>query len=1061
MQQDPASKSEASAQPVGRNRHGGGLASWAIEHPVGVIMITLAILVLGEFTYNRLPVDLLPSIVNPEIRVRIIDPGVPAQIMEDRVTRQLEEQLAITENVIGVLSTSSEGRSQTNLLFQYGTDIDVALRDASTRLDRAKRFLPDSIDPPIIYKRDPSQRPVVELVVASDARSAVELRTWVDDVLAKWFLTLPGVAAAEVGGGLIREIQVLPDQRRLAGLGLTVDDVVKALSKENKEEPTGRVTVSNRELVSRAAARFRKVEDIAHIPIVTPDGSITRLGEIAQVQDTHEDERLRIRLNGVQGVKVSIQKQPNANTVTVAEAVQDHLHYLRSQRILPDDVEILTTLDQSTYVRNALNSTVLAAMSGAVLAMTVVWLFLGNIRRTLVIGSAIPIAITVTFLLMDLGGLSLNIMTLGGLAVGIGMLVDNTIVMLENVYRHQRLGERSFVAGKNAAIEVNSAIVASTSTNLAAIIPFLFIGGLVGLLFRELIFTITSAILASMIVALTLVPALATRIPAHEPSRFRRGIDFIVEQIQHRCARWVTALLERRSLKYLLVTLFVAGFYLSLAPLLSEEQEFLPQLDDGQINIRLLADPGSSLDQTDAITKKIEAIIQSMPHVKTVFTSAGGFVFGRSQFDAGNRSRIDVQLVPVSERTLSSNDWISEFNKRIKKQQIVGAKIRASIIGLRGIPLGHGDDAITLRIQGASQEVLDKLGDQLVEKLGSVEGIRNITHSSEGVQQELSIDIDRDRAAALGLTAEDISRAVRIAITGINATDFIQGDRSYNVRVRLPKIDLSNIQELNSILLSQANAEDNATAIYLGDVASIDLVEAESRLYRDNQSRVVNITASLAGDLSYGVVLEQINRVLDEMPVPSGYSIYDAGITKTLQEGNNLAFRLLMLAVFLVLVVMAVQYESIRNPIVILFGIPFAIIGVAMGMWATDIIVSMPVRLGIIMLAGMVVNNAIILVEYIELERARGIALNEAISTAVKLRIRPILMTTITTVVGLLPLAFALGEGSEMLQPLAITIIYGLSFSMLVSLFLIPIFYQISARLGLSLSSTFRTRRGR
>jgi len=514
---------------------GGGLATWSLGHPIGVVMITLAVMVLGLFALQRLNIDLLPHIIYPDIRVRILNPGVPATIMEDEVTRQLEEQLAITEDAIYVESQTSEGRSAVTLSFEYGKDIDIALRDASTRLDRAKRFLPDSIEPPVIYKRDPSQIPVAEYVISSPLRDPVELRSWVDYSLGKWLLNIKGVAAAEVGGGLVREIHILADQNRLAGLGLDILDIAAGLKSANKETPAGRLIMDDTEISGRTAGRFRSLEEIINLPIPVESGQghsrLLHLNEVAQVIDGAEEERLRVRLNGMPGIKLSVQKQPRANTVAVVDRVNAKLAELERSGLIPEDIEIHQVGNQALYVRRALDNAVAAAVSGAVLAMIVVYIFLGSLRRTLIIGSAIPIAILVTFILMATSGLTLNIMTLGGLALGIGMLVDSTIVMLENIYRHQRMGEDRDQASREAAAEVNSAIVASTSTNLAAVLPFLFITGLVGLLFKELIFTISAAIIASMLVALTLIPALAGRLPVGRAGALPRGIHRAMDSL--------------------------------------------------------------------------------------------------------------------------------------------------------------------------------------------------------------------------------------------------------------------------------------------------------------------------------------------------------------------------------------------------------------------------------------------------------------------------------------------------------------------------------------------------
>ena len=468
------------------------------------------------------------------------------------------------------------------------------MRDASTRLDRAKRFLPDTPDPPIIYKRDPSQIPVLEYVVSSPLRDAVELRSWVDDVFSKWFINLPGVAAAEVGGGLIREIQILPDQQRLAGVGLTMQDIVDALQRGNREDPAGRLKMSRQELSARINGRFTSVRQIAELPLQRGAGDVIHLQEVAEIIDTHEDERLRVRVNGIPGIKLAIQKQPTANTIAVVDVVKERMAWLRDQQLIPEDIELRSVSDESIYIRQALNNSSMAALSGALLAMLVVYIFLGNLRRTLIIGSAIPIAIMVTFVIMGMGGLTLNIMTLGGLALGVGLIVDNTIVMLENIYRHQCMGEGDLDAGTHAAQEVNSAIVASTSTNLAAVLPFLFIGGLTGLLFRELIFTISAAILSSLVIALTLVPALAAKVHVIESSRLRRSVDGAVRWLQERYAAVVDVVLKIPLLVILVFVLMLAvavrAAFLRQCGSVSSEDGRWPGI--GQHDHRSRRDPG-------------------------------------------------------------------------------------------------------------------------------------------------------------------------------------------------------------------------------------------------------------------------------------------------------------------------------------------------------------------------------------------------------------------------------------------------------------------------------------
>ncbi len=1025
---------------------GGGLAAWSVRHPVGVVMITLAMMVLGLFSLQRLNIDLLPHIIYPDIRVRVLDPGVPATIMEDEVTRQLEEQLAITEDAIHVESQTSEGRSGVSLSFEYGKDIDQALRDASTRLDRAKRFLPESIDPPIIYKRDPSQRPVAEYVVSSPLRSPVELRSWVDYTLGKWLLNLPGVAAAEVGGGLVRQIQVLADQERLAGLKLDILDLADALEAGNKDTPAGRLLMRRGEISGRTAGRFRSVREIMELPLPatsdTAGRAPLRLDEVARVIDGAEEERLSVRLNGLPGVKLSIQKQPQANTVKVVEAVQARLAELKRQGLIPDDIRIHLVDDQARYVRQSLDNAIDAAASGALLAMLVVYLFLGSLRRTLVIGSAIPIAILVTFILMDVAGLSLNIMTLGGLALGIGMLVDSTIVMLENIYRHQRQGESAEEAPLKAAAEVNSAIVASTSTNLAAVLPFLFVSGLVGLLFRELIFTISAAIVAAMLVALTLVPALAGRIPARRPGLLRRLVDGAMGGLQ-RAYGWLLGWLLR--LRWLVPLLFIAGLVWTAPRFLDSRQIFLPDMDEGTVYVSITADQGINVPAMDELTRRVEAILARQPEVATLFTTVGGHIFGRSQHESPNRASIKVQLKPKAERgNIGSRAWIARVKREIARARIAGARIRMFSVGVRGIRFNRSDEEFALRVKGPDLAVLERIADQVVERLKGLPGLANLQHSMENKGQELSIRVDRERAASYGLSVEEVGRAVRLALQGRTVTHFIDGDRSIDVRLRLDPDQIRSPRDVENIILFSNTSP--RVPVRLSDLARVEIRAVPATIQRDRQQRFVEISASLTGEGTLGEVLKAADRRLEDLKLPPGYSLYDAGNLETLQAGRDLSLQLLGLALFLVFVVMAVQYESLRNPLVIILSVPFAAIGVAIGLQVTGLPLSMPVWLGMIMLAGIVVNNAIVLVEYIEIERQRGLPLDQAIVGAARLRIRPILMTTLTTVVGMLPLALALGEGSEMLQPLAVTIVSGLIFSTLVSLLLVPVVYRLLAR---------------
>ena len=1018
------------------------ISTWSVRHPVGVVALTLAVMVLGALSLARLNIDLLPSIIYPDINVRVLEPGVPAEVMENEVTRELEEQLAVTEGAIAVQSRTTEGRSAIDLSFRYGEDIDLALRDASSRLDRAKRFLPETDDPPIIYKRDPFQLPVAEYVVSSLLRDPVELRTWVDYTLGRSLVTLPGVASVEVGGGLEREVQVVANQYRLAGLGIDILDLETRLRSANQDVAAGRLRMPEGEISGRTEGRFRNVQEIIDLPLNPDVGhqpmALLRIGEIAQVIDGSSEERLRIRLDDQPGIKLSVQKQPQANTVAVVDSVDRELADLAAQDQIPDDIRIQRVDDQARYIRHSLNNAVTAAVSGALLAMAVVYVFLGSLRRTLIIGAAIPIAVLVTFILMAANGLTFNIMTLGGLALGIGMLVDSTIVMLENIYRHQRMGQSAVTAADAASREVTGAIIASTSTNLAAVLPFLFIGGLIGLLFQELIFTISAAILASMLVALTLVPALAGRVPATREGALRELVNRAMQALQDGYVWLVERLLR---IRWPVILVFIAGLTWAGPWLINAKQEFLPALDEGDVRISLTADDGTDLEQMDRLTRQIEAVVAAQPEVEAIFTTVGGFVFGRSSFENPNRASIQVLLQPAAQRAIGSEEWIARVNGLIKGLEIPGLRVSLFTRGIRGIRFNQGDDDVSLRIAGQDLTTLAELADRVVERLKTVEGLGNIQHSSQDITQEISIRLDPQRAASFGLSVEDIGAVLRFALEGREVTELIDGDRSIEILLRLDRLDIAAPGDLDSIVLFSKT--EPRRPLRLGDLASIEILPQPATILRDRQQRVVEITASLREGVTLQQAIESALAAASEVPLPPGYRLYEAGSLETLKQGQDMSRILLGLALFLVLVAMAVQYESIRNPFIILISVPFAVIGVVLGLQWTGLPVSMPVWLGLIMLAGIVVNNAIVLVEFIELERQTGLDARSAILEAARLRLRPILMTTLTTVVGMLPLALAIGEGSEMLQPLAVTIVAGLSFSTLVSLVLVPLVYQV------------------
>jgi hydrophobe/amphiphile efflux-1 (HAE1) family protein len=1023
------------------------LPSLAIRRPVGTAMLTSVVLVLGLFFGSGLPLDLLPSIVYPQIRAGVVNRGVEPTVLEETLAKPLEAALATTENVTRVETEIQEGRVGVNLHFSYGTNVDFALQDASKNLDRARAALPQEADAPTLFKFDPSQIPVYEVAFSSPARDLISLRDWVEYRLRPQLLTIEGVASVDISGGLVREVQVVLDQERLRSYGLTVSQVIEAVRAANQDVAAGRVASAEREVVGKTAGKFRDVEDVRAVLLNVAGGGRIPLSEVAAVHDTHREQRIWARLDGVPAVRLSVRKQPNANTVRVADQVDSRLETLRESRFIPGDIQYQTIENQAHFIRASVASVRNAAMAGAILAMFMVFLFLGSLRKTFVIGLAIPIAILATFIMMGLGGLSLNVMTLGALALGVGLLIDNSIVMLENIFRHREEDEEDpETAAHEGAAEVTSAVTAATATNLAAVIPFLLISGLAALIFRELILTIAFAILASLMVALTVVPMLSAQLAK---VRFTSGLNrwrplvafdgFVqwLRRLYRRIAptvlRWRWGVLAAAVVALLATGQLVRGL----------GSEFLPQVDDGNVNVMINLPAGASAEETNRITRQLEAMVAEMPDVRTQFAVAGGMFWGGSTGERAGLGAITVVLEPVTRRSLSADAWVQTLQRRINERGFAGARIFVRPPRIRGLRTSASGSAIALHIQGDDLGELQRIGDDIMHRVRGVPGLENLEPSTDEASPQLSIELDRERAAYLGLNAAAVGQTLRTALDGTVATRFTSGNQEYDLRVMFPRERFTSPEDLGSVALFPGAAD--GAPIYLRDVARVENVLGPTTILRENQNRVLRLTGDVITQVaSVGVVNDSIRARIAGLELPDGYGIVFGGEEEAIRENNRQLATVVLLAIFLVFVVMAVQYESFVNPLVILLAIPLSLVGVGLMLWLTGTSMSAPVLLGVILLAGIVVNNAILLVEYTEQgRRLRGLSREAAVVEAGAVRLRPIIMTTITTACGMLPLALGIGQGSELMQPLALAVVGGLTVSTLLTLFVVPSAYII------------------
>lgn len=1023
-----------------------GIASHAIRRPVGTLALTSVVIVLGLFFLDRLPVDLLPEINYPEIRVTVNYPGTAPEVMEQQITRVLETNLASTENLIRIASRASEGRTNVNLYFDYGTNIDLAIQDASRNLELARTQMPSDIEPPRLYKWDPSQDPVYEAGFSSTVRSPIEVRDWLENELSPQLLSIRGVGGVEIAGGLVREMQVIIDPDRLNSYGLGMHDVNEALAAENRDIAAGQVTSDRFDVMAKTDGRFLSIDDIAAVQLPLPqENQRISLLEVAEVKDTHQEQRLFSRLNGQPSMRLSVTKLPDANTLEVIEGVRRELQRLEGSGFIPPDIQYDTTTDQSFFINSSVGAVSSAAILGGVLAMLIVLLFLGSLRKSFVVGLSVPIAIMATFAMMGMGQLTLNIMSLGGLALGVGLLLDNAIVMLENVFRHnEELKKSPEDAAHEGAAEVSSAIVASTMTNLAAVLPFLLITGLAAMVFRELILTISFAILASLAAALTVVPMLAALL---SKVRFRSGLEQSrFNQAFNAGVNRITGLYERllrSSLRYRLPVVVLAFITLGGALYFISDlgNEFLPQVDDGNYSVYMGLPSGAPPDVTYEHATRIEEAIEEMPHVRNYFSLIGGHLSGGVISERPGTARFSINLAPASQRQdISPNEWVDMMQEKLEALAIPGARVHAGPPRISGIRTNPAGAQVSIGVVGDNVDVLDDISRELVFKLEDIPGLLNFDLSRDDRSPLLQIDIDRERAASLGLNTAHVGEAVRTAVLGEIPTRFATGSAEYDIRVMLPRDRVRYDEDLSQIMMNRPDGGP----VPLSDVASFRLTDGPAHIERENQVRVMRLQGEVNAEVSdVGRINAEIRERLQDYTLPQGYSLIFGGEEEAIRETNRTLFTVTLLALFLVFVVMAVQYERLANPMVILSAVPLALIGVAAALMLTGTTLSAPVLLGVILLVGIVVNNAILLVEYVEIGRENRLSPKEAVISAGKTRFRPILMTTLTTVFGMLPLAIGWGEGAELMRPLAISVVGGLLISMLLTLFIIPALYLI------------------
>jgi len=1005
----------------------------ALSRPVAVAVLVAAVFVMGVFGLLTLPVDYLPDITYPMVKIHIYWRGATPEEIDTNIADPLERAMATIDRLDYLESTTTEGMYTLLVNFRYGTNVDVAYQDVMAAYGRVTRGLPKDMDPPIIMKADPSQLPVMEVTLSSPERSLVWLRDWADNWLQDRLTTVEGTAGAEIVGGLKREIRIHLDPDRLRGMGLTPAQIGKALQLSNLETFAGRVTVETREIIARTMGEFENLDEIRNVAVARgAGGKIVYVRDVATVEDSHEEARVITRFNGNPCVKLAVLKQAEANTVEVARAVNRRLEELRD--IIPADIQFGVVENQADYIMAAIKSVRDSALIAAVLVILVVYAFLGRFRQVAVMLVTLPLTVLANFFLMKIAGFSLNIFSLGGLVVAMGVVIDNSIVVVENITRRAEGGEAAG-APMEGTRQVAGAVLAATLTFLSLFLPFLLVPGLTALLFRELVFVVAGILIVSLVTALTVTPSAARFFGVHTSGRRGAAImERLMERLSGVYKRWLSRLLK---VPYLVIAATLLLFVMSLILLGRVGSELLPKVDDGRVMVKVLMPAGTSVVEMDRIQAAIEEKIQGLPEIESVFSLAGGRVWGLATLEVAYEGEVDIQLVPKSRRKISTAEFVKKIGPLARQVPAPGGRVNVMQMKVKGIRQ-IGTQEVEVKVKGDDIQTLFAFARDAAEALRGTPGLGNVNLSMDLTKPEYRVYVDRARSSAMGVEVQEVALTLRNLVRGEVATQYREGSQYYPIRVMVPEARITGKEDLEGLVIAQRNG----TPIMLRDVASVERATGPVEIVREDQAKEVIVRADSAG-VSVGEATVRASAVVGAMERPSGVEIGFGGQAQMMAENRRSLGLVLFFALFFAYVVLAIQFESFVQPFLIMVRVPLTLIGMALALLLSKLSIGATVFIGVIILAGNEVNHGVVLVQFINELRAQGLSLKEAIIEAASVRLRPILMTLTTSIFGLLPLALNIGEGGDMLVPMAVAVIGGLVFSIFMTLAFLPCAYLI------------------
>ena len=1016
------------------------ISRFSVHHPVFTTMASLIVIVLGTISLYRLSIDLMPDITYPTLSISTDYENASPEEIEELVTRVIEEAMSAVPGVEEVNSVSIEGASSVRVTFAWGTNLDAAANDIRDRLDRIINRLPDDAERPRLRKFDLASFPILILGAASNL-DPIQARKIIDDQVKYRIERIPGVASLDVRGGLDREIHVYLNPEKIKALGLPIDRILTRIKDENVNLPAGSLDQGLLEVTIRIPGIYTSLDELRSTVIAIREGVPILLGEIAEIEDSWEKVRRIVRIDGKPGIRMSINKQSGTNTVEVANAVLKELESVN--RDIPQ-IKITPIIDTSDYIKRSITNVGKTVLYGGVLAIFALLLFLRNIPSTAIIATTIPISIIATFSLMYFGGFTLNLMTLGGLALGVGMLVDNAIVVLENIYRLRETGMEAEQSAVTGSQEVMAAVVASTLTTLVVFLPLIFVRGMSGVMFKQLSYVVAFALTCSLAVALTLVPMLASKIRRSEnnhtavDSTWGRRIFSVTARFFKRMEEDYAGLLgfviRHKKTVVLLTVLLLAGSLL-LIPLVGVE--FMPSADEGEVRVNAEMAVGTRLEVVGDTFKKIEEIItREVPEAQNMVSFIGASGWRSTGAHTGS---IRIALKPIAERTRSSEEIAAVLRRKLN--QIPGTRVRTRAgQGLFIMRMGSsGDEKVQVEIRGHDLDVASAMSSKILGLVENVEGITDVQVSRESGTPEELIIVDRQKAADMQLTISRIADTLKTVLSGSSAGNFREGGKEYRILVKLKDAEKRDLRDILDLPVSNASGEP----VILRNVIKVQPRLGPVLIERKDQERILTVSGNTSGR-DMGSIIGDIREKLRAVPVPRDFSIVFGGDYEEQQKAFRELLLGFVLSIVLVYMVMASLFESLRDPFIVIFAVPMAAVGVILMLFLTHTTFNVQSYIGCIMLGGIAVNNAILLVDHTNLLRRRdGMVLMEAIQEAGRRRLRPILMTSMTTMLAMSPLALGMGEGGEAQAPMARAIIGGLLSSNIITLFFIPAIYSI------------------